>query len=1129
MKPMISSFLFSCMLFCMPFTSMAEIHVGHIMTEYAETPLGIDVRQPRFSWQISASDERGVVQQSYQISVRNEAGQEVWNSGRIADSRSLNITYAGKSLASCTRYQYTVNVWTNKGYATSSSWFETGLMSDREDSPAWDGAQWIGGNQDSHTFYSQYFPVFRLCCRLQLDKKSKSTHASFIYGANDLRLMDADKNILGVKNAPNQSYIKVELNISDAAHISIYRSGYTKKDIATQPHVTFAIPAALLIGNKRYASHEIMLSSVVGATEIAMDGVILGKTTLNPMGNNGDFIAFPVVGDIGFSTDPGQEAHFEELSVRNYRSPYAVLSKSFPCTLTGETKIFTPQETGTTMLRTHFASNRNISKARLYTSALGTYDISINGKRISDDYLNPGLTQYNKTLFYQTYDVTPFLMQGDNQLIAQLNEGWFSGWLSYDASNWNYFGDRQALIAKLDITYTDGTHQTVITHPQQWQFSTQGPVKYASIFQGEVYDARQSNTEASAWLPAQEVIIDSIKTKGEQSAPLGSNGVWPATDDWSHHRLIAQLGKPVRPFTTLTARKMNEVRPGVYVYDMQQNMPGIPSITFHNLRPGQRVLIRLAEVRYPDLPAYQGNTGMIMMENIRAAMAQDIYIAKGGTEETYQPRYTYHGFQFVEITGIDSPVPVNDVKGVVLSTIDQFTADYTTSDSTLNRFFENVKWSSLANVFSVPTDCPQRNERMGWSGDLSVFSPTMSYMFNGAQFLRRHLQALRDTQLPQGEFPPIAPIGGGFGGPLWQSVGIVMPWQSYLQYQDMDALREHYPAMKSYMEMVNHQYIDVEKHYYKGTSTWSDLGDWLGFENNKNDNTLIFDCYYAYELELMTRMAKALGNTTDAQLWEQRRTERIQFINAHNFDSTGMTIGNGLGTLSQSWTGNIGTFPKGKKIDTQTSYAVALALGIVAPEQEANVVKHLVNTVTRENTGDDGKTYPSYSLMTGFVGTPWISLALGDHGHVAEAYQMLLNHDYPSWLYPVDQGATTIWERLNSMTKTDGFGGNNHMNSFNHYAFGSVTNWLMQRSLGIARDVESPGFKHFFLCPQVDPAGKLTSVHGYYDSMYGRIESSWQQQAGKTHYHFVIPANTTATLILPGMKKRELKSGSYDF
>lgn len=1103
-----------------PVSLFSAVNLTHLCVEYTEHPLGIDVEQPRFSWQLLSNDERNVKQQAYQISVKDEAGRIIWHTGRINDDHSLNIKYEGEQLKASTKYIWTVDVWGNDGPKMSnSSWFETGLMTHSENDAAWSGANWIGGDESSKTFYSQYFPVFRLSCELCLDKKTKSNKAAFIYGANDIRLMDKNKNILNVENAKDKSYIKVELAITDSARINIYRVGYTVRDKVDKPFASFIVPKNLMSLPSLYKFHKIDIASVVGNTDVLFDGNKIGHTLLGPIGNNGDFIAFPVVGDIGFSMEKGQKAEFGAFTICNYREPHALLSNNGHCTVSGETRIFTPNEKGSTLLSSSFKrEDKEVKSARLYVSALGIYDVVINGKRISDDYLAPGLTQYNKTLFYQTYDVTDKISVGDNQLTAQLNEGWWSGWLSYDASNWNYFGDQQALIAKLVIFYKDGSKQIVVTNPQQWLFTTDGPVKYASIFQGEVYDARNENITGMRWKPVRLVDLSDIKTKD-------SNGDWPATDDWSKHQIMAQIGKPIRQNQVLTAKNMEEVRHGVYVYDMGQNMAGVPSVTFRGLKPGQRVYIRMAEVKYPNLSAYKDNVGMIMMENIRAAMAQDIYIAKGTTEEIYQPRYTYHGFQFVEITGIDNPVQVASVKGVVLSTIDKFTADYHSSDSTLNRFFENVKWSSLANVFSIPTDCPQRNERMGWSGDLSVFSPTMSYIFNSAQFFHRHLFALRDTQLSDGEFTAIAPIGGGFGGPLWQSVGIVVPWQSYLQYDDIDALREQYPAMKRYVEMVNAKYIDAVTHYFKGTSTWSDLGDWLGFEVYKNDNTLIFDSYYVYELELMSKIAHVLGYIDDEKIYDKYRQERVDFINRNNIDKiSGKTIGNGLSaSLKRDWTGYIGTFSKGKLIDTQTSYSMILGLDVISDINKRLVVDNLVNTVTRENIGDDGHKYAPYSLMTGFIGTPCILFALSDNGHTAEAYRMLLNHGYPSWLYPVDQGATTIWERLNSMTKENGFGGNNHMNSFNHYAFGSVTNWLMQRSLGIARDEKEPGFKHFILRPEIDPTGKLTSVYGHYDSMYGCIDSEWKAKGKTLTYNFTIPANTSATFILKTSNLKKVK------
>jgi alpha-L-rhamnosidase len=393
----------------------------------------------------------------------------------------------------------------------------------------------------------------------------------------------------------------------------------------------------------------------------------------------------------------------------------------------------------------------------------------------------------------------------------------------------------------------------------------------------------------------------------------------------------------------------------------------------------------------------------------------------------------------------------------------------------------------------------------------------MSYLFDGATFLRRHLRALRDTQEADGAYAAVAPVGGGFGGPLWSSVGIIMPWQSYLQYGDLDALSEHYASMKTYTELMLNRYIDPQEHYYRGTGGLFDLGDWLGFEVGKNDNSLIFDCYLTYELQIMANIAKALGKNDDAIRYEQERARRIDFINSHYIDpQTGKTVGAGFGQeIDTPFLGKYGPKRKGVIIDTQTSYAVPLAFGIVKEEKKKLFIQNFLNAVSRQSIGDDGKTYPAYSLMTGFIGTAWINIALSACGHSDEAYKMLLNRQFPSWLYPVDQGATSIWERLNSYTKDYGFGGNNSMNSFNHYAFGSVTNWLMQRSLGIASDEKYPGFKHFILRPEVDGSESLQYAQGYYDSMYGRIESAWKKQSKQVIYRFTLPANTSATLYLP--------------
>lgn len=1095
--------------------------VGRLTTEYTTTPLGIDDARPRFSWQMN-DKTRGAAQTAYQISVSDEHGTEVWNSGKVNSSSSLNIHYSGKDLQPRTRYTWTVTVWNNAQQAdtaSATSWFETGLKSYFDNDKAWSGAQWIGGrNYDAYTFYSQYLPVFRLDATLQLDQKTKTTEAGLIYGANDIRLMDRNKNILGVENGRNESYVKVVLNIApllrgDSARIDIYRVGYTVGDKAGVPFASVKIPTTMLNKANCYRRHTIMLSSVNGTTNVWLDiwaNKIVSNLNLNPMGRGSDYIAFPVVGDMGFYVPAGQKATFTTANVHNYRHQWhAISTVANNLTLSGKALFVTPEEHGAPMLRTEFAtSGKQIAKARLYATARGVYEMFVNGRRVADDYLNPGLTQYNKTLYYQTYDVTPLLSEGRNALGAQLNEGWWSGGLTYVGDNWNFFGDRQSLLAQLVITYTDGTEQTVVTSPQTWKYTCDGPVRIGSLFQGEVYDATRdaafsgwasAGYDDSAWRQAVTVPLEEVVSHEKSS--------WPTPDDYSCPYLVAQVGKPVRRYTTLTAQSVSEVRPGVYVYDMGQNMAGVPSITFTGLTPGRKVYMRYAEVLYPNLPRYGDNVGMVMMENQRAAMEQDIYVAKGGTE-TFSPRYTYHGYRYVEITGLPSPVDPASVKGIVLSSVDTLTAAYETSNADINRFFRNVEWSTLANVFSIPTDCPQRNERMGWSGDLSVFSPAMTYLFNGAEFLRRHLQALRDTQLGDGRFADIAPVGGGFGGPLWASVGVTVPWQSYLQYGDLYALAEHYPAMQKFIDLSLSKYIDKTDGYFKYNDGWG-LGDWLGFEVKKNDNSLLFDCYLVHELDIMARAARALSKDADAARYEALRRQRVDFINAHFIDkATGKTARDG------------------KLIDTQTSYALPIAFGIVDSTMMDKFVGNFVNSVTRESTGDDGHAYPAYSLMTGFIGTAWISEALTRCGHSDLAYLMLGNTGFPSWLYPVTQGATTIWERLNSYTKTDGFGDNNHMNSFNHYAFGSVVSWLMQRSLGIARDELVPAFKHFYLCPAIDStAGGLTEARGHYDSMYGRIESCWHNMGNRLVYRCTVPANTSATLLLPAqsyVKKKKL-------
>ncbi len=1089
---------FACIIsFTLSYAADSSFRITGLKVEYTETPLGIDVVNPRFSWQMeSMNNQRGHKQSAYQLVVTDEGGKEVWNTGKVNTDISLNVKYAGILLQPTTRYTWRVNVWNQDGQQSSAeSWFETGFMT--HSYAGWGDAKWIGGGDEDLVMYPYYLTIFRLNFSLKLDEQSKSTRAGFIYGANDTRLMDKNKNLLHMESIKDESYIRIELDIAPLASgkdalLNVYRVGYHPDDKKNVPFKSYPVPGTLINNQTKYDKHTINIVSSVGNTNIYIDGDHkdnqVGALNLNPVGYNGDYTAFPVLADYHPAIPEGQIATVSDIEVRHFRHPSSKIKAG----------------NSAPMLRTTFTSSApKIAKARLYVTSRGIYEIYLNGKRVGDDYFNPGLTQYNKTHLYQTYDVTSYIRSGKNALGALLAEGWWSGAATYTLEAWNFFGDRQSLLAKLVVTYTNGKEDIIVTNPSTWQYYNKGPIIYGSFFQGEVYDAtKEKYTDgwstptynASAWKAAQEISLDGhISDEGD--------GNRPKVNDYSQFTLSGQFGRTVKVAKELTAETMEEVRPGVFVYDMGQNMVGVPKISLSGIKPGTRITMRFAEVKYPNLPEYKDNVGLIMLENIRSAIAQDIYITKGGNE-TFSPRFTFHGYRFIEITGIEKPLPVKEVKGVVLSSIGELASHYETSNPKVNKLWENITWSTYGNFLSIPTDCPQRNERMGWSGDISVFSRAATYLANIPQFLRRHMLAMRDVQFEDGRFADVAPLAGGFGGILWGSAGITVAWESYRQYGDKDMLAEHYDAMKRYIHYIFDQCIDPKTNII----VKSQLGDWLGLEEGKNDKSLLWESYFIFDLDIMQQVAGILGKTEDAAWFSKLYSERKAFFNQMYIDAvSGKTIASGFAEKPK----------KGDLIDIQTSYVLPLAFNVIDNNIKEKVVKNLSETVARENFTDNGKQCPPYSLMTGFIGTAWVCQALSENGYSHAAYRLLQQTSYPSWLYPIEQGATTIWERLNSYTETDGFGGNNSMNSFNHYSFGAVGSWMYSHSLGIQRDEKTPAFRHFVLKPEADPTGKMTYAKGYYDSMYGRIGSSWRINNGVVQYDFIIPANTSATIYLP--------------
>lgn len=1116
--------------------SKAELH--QLTVEYTETPLGIDVSNPRFAWQMTApAHSRGYHQTAYQIIVDDAEGSRVWDSGKVESGISVGILYEGEALQPTTRYMWTVTVWDQEGAAVSaSSWFETGLMDPSYQ--AWDGAVWIGGSDEDLPLNSHVLSVFRIQYQQQL--LEGSSKASFIFGANDARLLNRNMNIYNLESKVNESYIKLELDISaldsgGQAKLHVYRAGFAPGDDPSRPFASFPIAKQLINDENKYAAHSIEIEGLTGLISIYINGrdnCLAKDFQINPIGRGYDYITFPMLADIGFAAEPGQKALFSKLTIRNYRSPYAILfqedlngtnySGIFAdsdlkikngCYFVdgGSTGIFAtadPSRNSMPMLRTEFtASPQEIDRARLYVTARGVYEIYLNGSLVGDYYFTPDFTQYDVTHMYQTYDVTDLLNpEGKNALGALLGEGWWSGYLSYTSSNWNYFGDRQSLLAKLVIRYKDGKEEIITTNPETWKYYHDGPIIYSSFFQGENYDARKEaavfgwdtpNFDDAGWKPAVEVPLEGTAFLGKITTEYSGEFEF----NYENLKLVGQIGASPQVYKTLTAVKLHEPRPGVYVYDMGQNMVGIPRITIPNGTAGAVVTLRYGEMLYPDLPQSGANVGMVMMENYRAAHSHDTYIRKGGSE-VIQPHFTFHGYRYIEITGIDKPLPLEAVQGLVITSITELTAEYRTSNELVNRLWQNIVWSKLGNFLSIPTDCPQRNERMGWSGDISVFSRTAVYLSNTAGFLARHMMNMRDTQAASGRFGDTAPMyGEGFGGLLWGSAGIVIPWEVYLQYGDRRILEDNYQAMKSYLH-----HLDAATDE-NGLITDSRLGDWLGPENSKNENHFLVTAYHVYDLGIMAQIAAILGRKEDAAEFQHKYQQRKAFFNKHFVNEDYRTT----------------RFDGKTLIDTQSSYAVGLALGVFSDDALPYARKYLLEAVARENVDDEGELRPPYTLMTGFIGTAWISTALSESGWDEAAYRLLQQTEYPSWLYPVIHGATTIWERLDGFTEEKGFAGHNWMNSFNHYSFGAVGQWLMSHSLGIQRDPDNPGFKHFILQPTPDPDRRMTFAEGSYDSVYGRIKSAWKYENDSLILEVEVPANTTATIYIPAADPNSIR------
>lgn len=701
--------------------------------------------------------------------------------------------------------------------------------------------------------------------------------------------------------------------------------------------------------------------------------------------------------------------------------------------------------------RKEFSVAKKIKSARVYVTALGLYELRLNGKKVGADLFTPGWTSYKNRIQYQTYDITN-LLGAKNVLCAEVGDGWYRGNVGFKGQR-SYYGDKSALLAQLEITYTDGSTESIATDAT-WKTTT-GPILESDIYNGENYDAR---LELTGW---DQVGYADKKWKGA------------ATYEYAKNQLIAPQGVPVQAIQEIKPIKLIKTPKGESVLDMGQNMVGVVRLKVKG-NAGDKIVVKFAEVL--------DKAGDFYTDNLRAAKCTDTYTLKGGMEETFQPLFTFHGFRFVKLEGLSKEPTLDQVTGVVIHSAMTPTGTFSCSDSLINQLQHNIQWGQKGNFVDVPTDCPQRDERLGWTGDAQVFSMTAAFNFDVAAFYTKWMKDFTADQLKSGRVPHVIPdvLSGGGGATAWADASVIVPWTVYQVYGDKRILTEQYGSMKAWVEYMHTR--AGEKNLWLGDDHF---GDWLAFASNSSsypgattEKDLIATAYYAHSSKILSQVAAILGKTEDAAFYS-KLSEAVKKAFIEEFvTKNGRVVSH-----------------------TQTGYSLALAFDLLPENLKNNAAEYLAADVKKMG-----------HLTSGFVGTPLVCKTLSSIGRDDLAFMLLNRKKYPSWLYPVTQGATTIWERWDGQ-KPDGSFQDVGMNSFNHYAYGAIGEWLYKHVAGLDLDPQNPGYKHLLLYPH--PGGDLTKASAELKSMYGTIKSSWKLDQSKFNYEVTVPANTTATVTLP--------------
>ena len=1008
----------------------------NLRCEYLVNPLGIDETKPRLSWEVF-SEQRGQKQTAYRIQVASSEEKlladdpDLWDSGRIQSDATSQIVYGGVPLRSRMQCWWRVRVWDKNG--VPSHW--------QTDEPAY----WTMGLLDPGDWQAAWigFEGARVEQRRPLDDSIKT--AKWIW------FPEGSPPPAEMRFFRRSFAIPAGASVEDA--VLTYTADNVGRLFVNGKQVTkvndFKHAVQVDIGDYLRDGLNVIAIEVANAGDAPNPAGLIAAVRLGFKEGEPLVILSGSTWKASDKKEPGWQTHmFEDAAWPAAQEIAEFGGGPWGAVEITAAKLFLPPPPH---MRKSFTLPKPVANARVYATALGLYELSINGKRVGDEYFRPGWTDYATRVYYQTYNVTGMLRAGENALGVILADGWYAGYIGWERKR-NHYGAQPRARLQLEVEYEDGTREAIASDAT-WKAAT-GPIIEADFLMGEAYDARK---EITGW-----------------NAPGFDDSSWKLVDATPDVNVPVQAypGVPVRALEPIVPLTVTQPADGVRVFDLGQNFAGVARLRVA-APAGTAIIMRFAERLNPD--------GSIYTTNLRSARATDTYICRGGGTEVWQPRFTFHGFQYVEVTGLPAEPDRDTIAGIPLSSDTPFAGSFDCSDETAQRLFLNAFWTQLANFIEVPTDCPQRDERLGWTGDAQIYIRTATYNTDVAAFFTKWLVDLVDARLDNGAFPDVAPrlVATGGGTAAWADAGLVCPWTIYHVYGDTRILDTHYDALAGWIEYCRANSNDLLR-------PAAGYGDWLSIKADTPKDVLA-TAYFAYSTALMARAAEALGKNDDVAKY------RALFEDIRAAFNKAYVSGDAL-----------------IKGDTQTVYVLALAFDLLPEEKRGRALERLVADIEKRD----------WHLSTGFVGTKDLMQVLTRFGRTDVAYRLFEQSTFPSWRFSIGHGATSIWERWDGWTPDKGFQ-DPGMNSFAHYSFGAVAEWMYKAIGGI--DTIGPGFKRILIRPQ--PGGSLTRAAVAYRSINGLIETKWRRERNRFLLDVVIPANTTARVVIPGADPAAVTEG----